>query len=344
MKKKPVTSRDVAELAGVSQSAVSRCFSTNASISDKTREKVLEAARKLGYRPNSIARSLITRSSRIIAVVAPPLDNPFYSRVIDRASRLMQKEGYRLLLFLVEDDGESEGVMSEILQSQADGILMLSASLSTSFAEECVGRSIPVVMINRVVDYEGVSQVSSDNYHGGYWVGSFLASSGHDRIAFISGIPASSTSEYRRKGFCDALAAFGKQCWAMERGDYLFDAAKEATRRLFAEAPYPDAIFAANDHMAIAVIETLRSELGLRVPEDVSVVGFDDMPISSWPSYRLTTVRQPLDSMVAEATTLLLQQIQEGQVSAVQKTLPVVPILRESARRPVLMNQHPAAR
>jgi DNA-binding LacI/PurR family transcriptional regulator len=334
MKKRSVTSRDVAELAGVSQSAVSRCFSPNASISEKTRKKVLEAARKLGYRPNSIARSLITRSSRIIAVVAPPLDNPFYSQIIDRASRLMQKEGYHLLLFMVEDDGESEGVMSEILQSQADGILMLSASLSSTFAEECVERSIPVVIINRIVNFEGVSQVSSDNYHGGYWVGSFLASSGHDRIAFISGIPASSTSEYRRKGFCDALAAFDKQCWAMERGDYLFEKAKEATRRLFAKTPYPDAVFAANDHMAIAVIETLRSEFGLRVPEDVSVVGFDATPISAWPSFQLTTVRQPLESMVSEAAGLLLQQIQEGHITAVQKTLPVVPILRESARRP----------
>lgn len=333
MKKKAVTSRDVAELAGVSQSAVSRCFSPNASISDKTRAKVLEVARKLGYRPNSIARSLITRSSRTIAVVTSQLDNPFYSLVIDRASRLFQQKEYHLLLFLVEDDGESEGIMDEILQSQVDGILMLTASLTSSFAEECVERNIPVVMINRIVDFEGVSQVSSDNYQGGYWVGSFLASSGHERIAFISGIPSSSTSEYRRKGFTDALAAVGEECWAVEQGDYLFDRAKEATRRLFARAPYPDAIFAANDHMAIAVIETLRAEFGLRVPEDISVVGFDDIPISAWSSFQLTTVRQPLEDMVSEAASLLLQQIQEGQIAAVQKTLPVVPVLRESARR-----------
>lgn len=333
MKKRSVTSHDVAELAGVSQSAVSRCFSPNASISEKTREKVLEAARVLGYRPNRIARSLITRSSRIIAVVASQMDNPFYSLVIDRASRRLQQEGYHLLLFLVGDDGDSEGVMAEILQSQADGILMLTATLTSSFAEECVSRSIPVVLINRIVDFAGVNQVSSDNYHGGYWVGSFLASSGHERIAFISGIPNSSTNEYRRRGFIDALTAHGQKCWAMERGDYLFERAKEATRRLFDKPPYPDAVFAANDHMAIAVIETLRSEMGLRVPDDVSVVGFDDTPISAWPSFRLTTVRQPLEAMVEEATGLLLQQIQEGHITAVQKTLPVVPILRESARR-----------
>ncbi|QJQ94990.1 MULTISPECIES: LacI family DNA-binding transcriptional regulator [Halomonadaceae] len=337
MKKRPVTSRDVAALAGVSQSAVSRCFSPNASISDRTRQKVLEAAKTLGYHPNRIARSLITRSSRVIAVVMSQLDNPFYSLAIDRASRYFQREGFHLLLFMVGEDGESEGVMAEILQSQADGILMLSASLSSSLAQECADRNISVVVINRTVDFAGVSQVSSDNYDGGYWVGSFLAAAGHERIAFIAGLSSSSTSEYRRKGFMEGLAAAGKSCFAIERGDYQFDLARAATRRLFSKPPWPDAIFAANDYMAIAVIETLRDELGLGVPQDVSVVGFDDMPMSAWPSYRLTTVQQPLERMVTEAAELLLEQVREGSVSAVHKVMPVVPILRESARRPSLI-------
>jgi len=335
MKKKSVTSREVAQLAGVSQSAVRRCFSPNASISDKTREKVLEAARQLGYRPNTIARSLITRSSRTIAVVVSQLDNPFYALTLAKASQYFQAEGYHLLLFLVSDDGNSEGIMSEILQSQAEGILMLAASLATPFAQECVDRSIPVVMINRTVDSAGVSQVSGDNYHGGYWAARYLVAQGHARIAFLNGLPTSSTGAYRRRGFLDALAEEGVACWAEECGDYRFDKACEATRRLFAAPPYPDAIFAANDHMAIAVIETLRSEFGRRVPEDVSVIGFDDTPVASWPSYQLTTVRQPLEEMVATASRLLLEQIREGQLSPVQLTLPVVPIIRSSVRRAV---------
>ncbi|MCE9681576.1 LacI family DNA-binding transcriptional regulator [Halomonas alkalisoli] len=334
MKKRSVTSRDVAALAGVSQSAVSRCFSPRASISDGTREKVLAAAKTLGYRPNSIARSLITQSSRTIAVVMSQLDNPFYAQMLDRASRLFQVKGYHLLLFMVSGDGESEGVMGEILQSQVDGILMLSASLSSSFAQECVERSIPVVMINRTVGSDGVSQVASDNYHGGYWVGSFLAAAGHERCAFVSGLPSASTNVHRRRGFLDALAAYGLACWAEERGDYQADMARQATHRLCGGDSRPDAIFAANDHMAIAVIETLRTDLSLRVPQDVSVVGFDDIPLAALPSYRLTTVRQPLEEMVVKAAEQLLWQIAEGRIVAVNQTLPIVPILRESARCP----------
>lgn len=332
-KKKTVTSRDVAKHAGVSQSAVSRCFSPDASISEKTRKKILAAARELGYRPNSIARSLTTRASRTIAVVMSQLDNPFYALMIEKAGLLLQENDYHLMLFMVGDGGDSGSVMSEILQSQADGILMLSASLSSSFAEECVNRSIPVVMINRTVNHRGVSQVSSDNYHGGYWAGSFLATSGHERIAFIAGLPGSSTSQYRRQGFLEALASYEKHCWAEEQGDYQFDRTQQAVRRLFSSTPYPDAVFAANDYMAIAVMETLRSEYGLKVPDDVSVIGFDDIPISSWPSYQLTTVRQPLEEMVNEAITLLLDQVQDGKVSAVQKTLPVMPLIRGTASK-----------
>ncbi|WP_234283577.1 LacI family DNA-binding transcriptional regulator [Halomonas sp. MCCC 1A17488] len=325
-----MTSRDVARLAGVSQSAVSRCFSPQASISAKTREKVLAAARQLGYRPNTIARSLITRSSRTVAVVVSQLDNPFYALTLARASRAFQSEGYHLLLFLVSDDGDTTGVMSEILQSQAEGILMLAASMTTPFAQECVARSIPVVMFNRTVDFTGVSQVSSDNYNGGYWVGSYLAGQGHRRMAFLNGLASSSTGAHRRRGFLDALAARGLECWAEENGEYRFDKACEATRRLFAQPPYPDAVFAANDHMAVAVIETLRAELGLRVPEDVSIIGFDDTPVAAWPSYRLTTLRQPVEDMVTAAAELLLEQMREERLSPVQRILPVVPVLRGS--------------
>ncbi|MGP9679926.1 LacI family DNA-binding transcriptional regulator [Halomonas sp. AOP27-A1-41] len=332
MKKRPVTSQQVAALAGVSQSAVSRCFSTDASIAPKTREKVLAAAKQLGYRPNHIARSLITRSSRTIAVVMSQLDNPFYAQMLNCTAHQLQQYGYHLLLFMSSDEEQSASIMANILQSQADGILMLAARLSSSFAQECIERGIPVTLINRTVAFEGVSQVASDNYRGGYWVGELLVKRGYERIAFIAGLPESSTSSQRRQGFLAALADHGSHCWAEAQGDYQFATAQAATRTMFANAPYPDAIFAANDHMAVAVIDTLRAELGLRVPEDVGVVGFDNMPIASWPSYQLTTVEQPLEEMVIEAIRLLLGQIDTGLVAGESKLLSVVPIVRRSTR------------
>lgn len=333
-RKKPVTSRDVAERAGVSQSAVSRCFSPNASISEKTRNKVLLAAKELGYRPNTIARSLITRSSRTIAVVLSSLDNMFYPLVIEKASLHFQAKGYHLLLFVVRDDSDFSDAMERILQSQVDGILMMSASLTSSLAKECVESGIPIVLINRKVDFDGVSQVYSDNYHGGYWVGSYLAMGGHERIAFIGGLESSSTSRHRQQGLIDGLSAFGRCCFNVAHGDFDFDRTRDAVRRMFDTPPFPDAIFAANDHMAIAVMETLRYELGQRVPEDVSVIGFDDTPVAAWSSYSLTTVRQPVDMMIEQATELLLEQIREGIIVAESRSLPVTPILRSSARQP----------
>lgn len=337
MKKTPVTSRDVARLAGVSQSAVSRCFSPGASISEEKRKKILEAAKTLGYRPNTIARSLITRSSKTIAVVLSNLDNLFYSLVMEKASHYFQQEGYHLLLFISPPDGKCDAVIDEILRSQVEGILMLSVTLTEALARECAESGVPVVVINRPTNFNGISQVSSDNYHGGYWAGSFLAAAGHERIAYIAGLADSLTSKLRYQGFIEALAAYGKQCRATEIGDYQFEGARLAARRLFTGRPAPDAVFAANDHMAIAVMETLRYEYDLRIPEDVSVIGFDDTPIAAWPSYRLTTVRQPIELMVEKATELLLGQILMGRVEPQQVVLPVTPILRESAKRPPLM-------
>lgn len=336
MERKPVvTSREVAELAGVSQSAVSRCFSPKASISEKTRRRVLKAAKELGYRPNSIARSLITRSSRTIALVLSTLDNMFYPLAVERVSLRFQAEDYHLLLFVVPEDGDFAGVMDRILQSQVDGILMMSALLTSSLAKECVEIGIPVVLLNRNVAFDGVSQVYSDNYHGGFWAGSYLAMGGHERVAFVSGLESSSTSRHRHQGLVDGLASHGLTCHAVVYGNYDFEQARQATLEVFASSTPPDAIFAASDHMAVAVLETLRHELELQVPEDVSVIGFDDAPVAAWPSYRLTTVRQPVDQMVEEATTLLLKQIREQVILAQSRVLPVTPILRATARRPV---------
>ncbi|MBR9878759.1 MAG: substrate-binding domain-containing protein [Gammaproteobacteria bacterium] len=334
MKQRPaVTSKEVARLAGVSQSAVSRCFSPNASISEKTREKVLRAAQELGYRPNTVARSLIMRSTRTIALVLSSLDNMFYPMAVQMASRRFQDEGYHLLLFVVPESDDFPGVMDRILQSQVDGILMLSALLTSSLARECVNAGVPLVLLNRSVDIEGIGQVYSDNYHGGYWAGSYLAMGGHRNIAFVAGVERSSTSRRRFEGFVDGLAAHGLKPHAVVHGDYDFEMARQQTRRLFAETVVPDAIFAASDHMAVAVLETLRHELGKRVPEDVSVIGFDDTPVSAWPSYSLTTVRQPIDQMIEVATSLLMRQIHEGG-GAESRVLPVIPVLRETARRP----------
>lgn len=334
MKRKSVTSRDVARLAGVSQSAVSRAFSLNAKISEKTRRKVMDASRELAYRPNTIARSLITRSSRTIAVVTYSLENPFYSSMLEKTSRFFQAEGYHLLMFFAPPSGDFDAVLDNIIRSQVEGVLMLAITMTQAQARLVDDFGIPVVIINRTVDYAGISQVGSDNIQGGHWAGRYLASLGHQRIAFLGGLPDSSTHQQREAGFLEGLHSMNQDCLAIEIGNYRYEDACQATRRLFSSRTPPDAIFAANDLMAIAVMEILRHEFTLKVPSDVSIIGFDDVPMAAWPSHSLTTVRQPVDMMIQKATELLMKQVVQEDMQPEHLILPVTPMLRGSTRLP----------
>ena len=314
MAKPSVTSTDVAKLANVSQSAVSRTFTPGASVSDSTRSKVLAAAEELGYRPNALARSLISGRSRIVGLVVAYLENHFYSIVIERLSRALQADGYHVLLFMTEP-GQQDKVIGDILQYQIDGVVLASVTLSSHIAEECAALGVPVVLFNRYIADAQASSVTSDNVDGGYKLARFLVEKGFERIAYVAGQENSSTNMDREQGFVQGLAESGQTLWKREVGNYLFEGAAEAARRLLAADELPDAIFVANDHMAFAVMDVIRSEFGLRIPEDISVVGYDDVPEAAWPSYDLTTVEQPVDEMISAVAEILLEQMEQlGQL------------------------------
>ncbi len=336
MKSKP-TAHDVARLANVSQSAVSRAFTAGASVAPETRDRILAAARQLGYRPNAIARTLSTSRSRMVGLVMSYLENQFYPLVIERLSQALQRDGYHVLLFISES-AEVDGILADILQYQVDGIVMASTTLSSGLAHDCAEAGIPVVLFNRVAQMGAMgrfstSSVTSENREGGRLVGELLVRSGHRRIAYLAGLENASTSLEREAGLCGVLADAGLALQARGVGRYDFAAARQAVLEMFRDpGQRPDALFAANDHMAIAALETLRSEIGLRVPEDVSVVGFDNVPQAAWPSFGLTTVRQDIDSMVAATRTLLFEQM-EGEVSPRSVAVPCLLVERTSVGR-----------
>jgi len=292
-----VTSIDVARLAQVSQSAVSRTFTPGASVSESTRIRVEEAANKLGYRPNAIARTLITRRSRIIGVVMSYLENQFYPVVLEKLCQRLQLDGYHVLLFIT-DTRQTDVVLAEILQYQVDGLVMASTAMSSALA------------LNK-------------------------------RVAYIAGLKDTSTNQQREQGLRDALAEFGQKVFARAEGNYNFEDAKTATRSLFSVKPgqRPDAVFVSSDHMAIAVMDTLRIELGLGVPQEVSVVGFDDVKQASWGAYQLSTVVQDADAMI-EATVGLLMEEMDGANQNRALVLPTRLVLRaSSAPRTLLKDQ-----
>ncbi|MDO9439195.1 LacI family DNA-binding transcriptional regulator [Hydrogenophaga sp.] len=306
------TAQEVARLAKVSQSAVSRTFTPGASVSDATRERVVAAAKTLGYRPNALARSLITRRSHIVALVMGYLQNQFYPLVIQQLSQSLQREGYHVLMF-ISDESETDNALAEILQYQVDAIVIASAMLSKNLAQQCVDSGVPVVLFNRLPDVDTTRphtiSVSSDNYEGGQLAARHLVARGHQRIAFLAGLENSSTSVERERGFVDGLRVLGQSVWKRAVGHYSFERAQAATEELFQGPRLPDALFAANDHMAIAAMDVLRHQLGLRVPQDVSVVGFDDVPQAAWGSYQLTTVVQDVPAMVEATVTLLKERM-----------------------------------
>ncbi len=330
-----VTSAEVARLAGVSQSAVSRVFTPGASVSAKTMEKVRAAAEELGYRPNVLARSLITGRTRIIGLVVAYLENQFYPMALELLSRALQARGYHILVFMAENSTERVAqVMSELLDYQVDGIITASVAMSNDLTTRCDGAGIPVVMFNRGQDDARLSEVTSDNVNGARRAAEFLIKGGHKRIAHVMGWQGSSTGRDRAEGFKQAMQAAGLQPFAMLDGAYAREKAAAVTRDLCQGPERPDAIFVGNDHMAFAVMDTLRHELGLRVPQDVSVVGYDDVPMAAWPAYGLTTLRQPVNRMVEATVAALLNQIEGGSSAPTKVKINGPLMVRTSARIP----------
>ena len=306
-----VTAMDVARLAGVSQSAVSRVFTHGASASKATVEKVRAAALQLGYRPDPLARAMITGRTRIIGLVVAYLENQFYPVALELLSQALQARGYHILVFMAENSTERvPEVMQELLDYQVDGIITASVAMTNDLTTRCSAAGIPVVMFNRGQDDDRLSEVTSDNIAGGRRAARHLIETGHRRIAHVMGWQGSSTGRDRAEGFRQALRDAGLEPFAMIDGKYSRDAASEAVRSMLAGAEKPDGIFVSNDHMAFAVMDTLRFELGLSIPGDVSVVGYDDVPMAAWPSYNLTTIRQPVRRMVEATVDILLNQIE----------------------------------
>ena len=313
MLNKKVTSLEVAKLAGVSQSAVSRVFTPGASSSKKTNDLVRKAALKLGYRPNIVARSLITGKTKIIGLVVAYLDNYFYPEALELLSGALQKNGYHVLIFMATNtSGNIDNVVEEILDYQVDGIIAASVGMSTNLASRCSDAGVPVVLFNRTQDDKRLSAVTSDNELGGQKIAQFLCDNDHKRIGYIAGWEGASTQRDREKGFTDELKKNGQNIFAREVGNFNLDEARQAARKMFTANQIPDAVFVVNDHMAFAVMDVMRYELGLKIPEDVSVVGYDDVPVAKWLAYSLTTVRQRANRLVDETVAILIDSIDDN--------------------------------
>lgn len=304
-----VTSYDVARRAGVSQSAVSRCFMPGASASRKMRERVLRAANELGYTPNAIARSLITRRSNLIAVLMSNLTSLYYPEVLSELSAHASAHGERVLLFAVPGEADLDATIEQVLQYQVDAVIS-AVRLTDEQIDALDRRRIPLVFFNRYMRDRAVNAVCCDQVDGARGLVTRLYNAGHRHFGIISGPQDSVVGEERLRATLEKLTEFGITDVPVARGNYTYDSGVEGLHELFKHSRKPpEVVVCCNDVMALGCIDAARFGLRLSVPGKLSIVGFDGVGPSAWSSYRLTTFRQPVGRMAEATLTLVMERI-----------------------------------
>jgi len=328
------TESDVAQLAGVSQSAVSRAFTPGASVAEATKKKILQAAQALGYHPNLMARSLATRRSNIFALAISDLQNPFYAQMVKELSERLRETGRHILLFVSEPDGAPDPELERVLSYQVDALILTATTASLELALQCQKAGIPIVQINRDSHVPGISTVRGENQKAGRLIADFLVAGGHRRFGYIGGTRDSGTSQVREEAFLSRLEEQAHTDAHVRYGDYTFEGAATATRELLSMKDRPEALFCASDYMAFAALDVARREFNLAIPHELSVVGYDDVPEAAHVGYGLTTYSQPAGAMVAEAIKIIDSAIDNPGRRAQRREVKGELILRTSARLP----------
>jgi LacI family transcriptional regulator len=287
----------------VSQPTVSRALRGDPRVTEATRARVLDAARELGYVASDRGRSLSTRRTGRIGVVVEDLDNPFYLELLDELHQRLEEAGVRMIVFTPRHDDPG---VERLVDGSIDGVVLTTTFLDSPVPSLLRERAFPFVLLNRVVDGDGLVTCSVDNVRGGALAAGELLDAGHREIAAIFGPPETSTGRDREIGVRSALAGAGVALRGMRRGGYTYETGHAGALELLAGDGRPTALFCGNDVIALGALNACH-RLGLRVPEDVSVVGFDDIAMASWDLIGLTTVRQDLRRMAGLAVELVLE-------------------------------------
>lgn len=307
-----VTSYDVASAAGVSQSAVSRCFKPGASVSKATYARVMQAACELDYTPNAAARSLNTRHSNLIALVVSEHASVQHPDLLAELSRHFSLRGMRLLLFSVAADTDMSALLADVWQHQVDGAV-IAAPLQESDIAEFERRRLPLVLFNRTLRDRQINAIVCDQIDAARMLVARLAAAGHRHFAMIDGPADSSLALARRRGVAERLAELGLAPPLVVGGEHDYASGARGLRQIIAIlGGVPDAIICSNDITAIGCLDSARLEFGLDVPAQLSIAGFDGIAPASWLGYQLTSVRQPLRQMAQATADMLVGLIASG--------------------------------
>jgi DNA-binding LacI/PurR family transcriptional regulator len=325
-----VSAQMVAERAGVSRSAVSRTFTDGASVSEATRRKVLSAASDLGYHVNHLARGLIQDRSNIVCLVVADMTTAIRSRMVDVLTQRLQAIDKVAMLINTQSDSESvSAALRQTLHYRADATVVLSGTPAASLIKTCIDNGQRVVLINRDDHFGGSENLSVDNEMAAREAFFLLQRAGCKRLAVISSDARTPSLIERERVFAAAAEAAGVTVAITRAGPTSYASGIEAARRIFGRSKGPDGVFCVTDLLAMGLMDAARHEFGLRIPDDLCVVGFDDIEQASWESYGLTTFAQPLEEMAAYVATLLSTA---GTAAGERRVFEPQPVWRKSVR------------
>lgn len=328
-----VTIKDIARLAGVSATTVSRALNNSADISSETRERILDICRQQGYHTNLLAKSLISSRSQVIGVILPSLSGPFYASLALHVETCAKQSGYQVMLCCGKpSDGNINELFEFLLRQRVDGILMSSANNSAYELLYKYGAAVPAVLLGASPQETSpfrINSVGMDNYMGGRMAAEYLHDLGHRDVLYLGLRGGSATHRRRHRGFTDAASAWGMRVRTIENETDVssMEAGYRLAQQAFSEDFRETAAFAASDMIALGVLQA-ADEQGIPVPERLSVLGFDNIDYAGLPKIQLTTFSQDVNAMARESVRLLLELI-EGEEQAVYTRKLLLPGLVE---------------
>ncbi|WP_259339153.1 LacI family DNA-binding transcriptional regulator [Staphylococcus xylosus] len=303
---KKISSEKIAELANVSQPTVSRAFNPESNISEKTRQKILNIAREWNYKPNALARGLITNKSKLIGIAMKEKQNPFYYEVLSIFTKKLKEYGFSVLFVYTENEEIQQDEIEKFWEYNVEAIVITDALLSSHIVKKLKNAQIPVVLFNREDDSSQCNSVSSDNIYASKSIAKYYFEKGFKKILYISGETNTSTNRDRFYGFNEFFKHYNIKIDVIE-GDFTFETAYQKTLAYLKKGDLPNGIFGANDITALGALEATK-ELSFNVPDDIEIIGFDDIKMASWPNNQLTTWSQPINQMVEETIKILLTE------------------------------------
>lgn len=337
MKAKNITAQDVANLAGVSRAAVSRTFSNRGSVAADTKQKVLAAAETLGYQVNILAQSLNRQRSDLVGLVTTKIRDPFRSLLLEHLIKQIQLSGYQALVSEVENAQDLEQTLNKFIQFRVSGVVVTSGRPPAEFANECVQKQIPVVVINRETDLTNVDIVKSNNSQGAQLAANCLLAANCKNLAYLNVQNDTYSSTARGAAFIKEIAqdivenrVSFQQIVASNPS---YEGGLAAAKLAFNDGCNVDGIFCANDLLACGFLDGAKKYHQLNAPDDFCIIGFDDIPVASFASYRLTTIRQDPSQVAKQALQQLEARASNNGKPLVIQDVPVELIQRNTVKK-----------